>query len=75
MCDYIRCSFFGWLLMFLIMVVDDVYKILVVWFVGSGCVFNFENVYLDCIGCGKIIMFVEGMIILYCCFDMLLVLI
>lgn len=56
--------------MFLIMFVDDVCRILVVWFVGSGCVFNFENVYFDCIGCGKIIMFVDGMMILYflfCC--------
>lgn len=72
LCDHTRRSSLGRLSTFSTMAVDDAQRISAVRLAGSGCVFNPENVYFDCVGCGKITMLVDGMIILYCCFNMLL---
>lgn len=75
LCDHTRRSSLRRLSTFSTMAVDDAKRISAVRLAGSGCVFNPENLYFDCIGCGKITMLADGMIILYCCFDMLSVLI
>lgn len=59
-CDYTRRSSLGRLSTFSTMAVDDAQRISTVRLAGSGCVFNPENVYLDCIGCGKITMLAEA---------------
>lgn len=65
MCDHTRRSSLGRLSTFSTMAVDDAQRISTVRLAGSGCVFNPDNVYLDCIGCGKITMLADGMIIRY----------
>lgn len=66
--DHTRSSSLGRLSTFSTMVVDDAQRISAVRLAGSGCVFNPENLYFDCIGCGKITMMVDGMIIVYLLF-------
>lgn len=63
--DHTRRSSLRRLSTFSTMPVDDARRISAVRLAGSGCVLNPENVYFDCIGCGKITMLADGMMILY----------
>lgn len=60
LCDHTRRSSLGRLSTFSTMAVDDAQRISTVRLAGSGCVFNPENVYFDCIGCGKITMLADA---------------
>lgn len=44
---------------------DVMYKILVVCFVVSGCVYNVDEGYIECIGCVKVFMLNNGIIIIF----------
>lgn len=58
--DHTRRSSLGRLSTFSTMAVDDAQRISAVRLAGSGCAFNPEHVYFDCIGCGKITMLVDA---------------
>lgn len=60
LCDHTKRSSLGRLSTFSTMAVDDAQRISAVRLAGSGCVFNPENVYFDCVGCGKITMLVDA---------------
>lgn len=58
--DHTRRSSLRRLSTFSTMPVDDARRISAVRLAGSGSVFNPENAYLDCIGCGKITMLADA---------------
>ncbi|XP_065927924.1 uncharacterized protein [Magallana gigas] len=58
--DHTRRSSLRRLSTFSTMPVDDARRISAVRLAGSGCVLNPENVYFDCIGCGKITMLADA---------------
>lgn len=60
-CDYIVSRDIEWLVIFFVVLNNVIIeKKVVVWFVVSGCIFNVGEDFLECIECGKIIIFVKG---------------